>query len=685
MPRWKLQKSASLRDDFCSISASDLTHTDAMSVRSADSSTFEQLARSLAEVWMTCMLDPARQVPQVDKILAAASAQDRPRLAAMSMAFEANVTIVLRAGNPIAQARVAALVEEVRKLGWDRATQLAEAAWKRASAYHADLSADGEPPMLAHAQAQDDPRPPIERVWTDFALCSVKAHSADYPGALADGVAADTQASATGLDMPVVQAGQLLSFVFLSVGDYDGAAAVLPQAIDAARRCGMPHRALIYNLLLSLVLNGQFAQALQLVQSRPDVLGSGGSAMDNPIFCAMVARVWQANGSGDAALALLDSLPAQAEQMYLPNETANLVWLASEVRLEHHQAARVRTDVEAFLAGVASRGERLSPMNLTRLEAALSAACEAQGDLAAALAAVKRSQQAGYNWMADSVASRLRAMQLADTHADPQRLQRRLQVVDDQVKRARSGLDEPDPARQARFLAHVTHEMRNPLNGVLGMNSLLMKSDLDDKQRKYLDLAQSSAQMLLALCNDVLDLAKIDSGRFELHQEAHDVAAIASEVVQIFQPQAAIKRLALNCHVAQDLPARLRCDRLRIQQLLMNLLGNALKFTRRGSIDITLDWLAETEAAGQLVVAVRDTGIGLSEEAQARLFQEFTQADSSVAQQHGGTGLGLALCRSLVEMMGGEIGVTSAPSQGSTFRFAVPLLVDGVEALAEAA
>ena len=133
------------------------------------------------------------------------------------------------------------------------------------------------------------------------------------------------------------------------------------------------------------------------------------------------------------------------------------------------------------------------------------------------------------------------------------------------------------------------------------------------------------------------------------------------------------------------MPGRLLCDRLRIQQLLMNLLGNALKFTRRGSIDVTLDWLAATESTGQLVVSVRDTGSGLSEEAQARLFQEFTQADSSVAQQHGGTGLGLALCRSLVEMMGGEIGVTSAPDQGSTFRFAVPLLVDGVEELAEAA
>jgi len=141
----------------------------------------------------------------------------------------------------------------------------------------------------------------------------------------------------------------------------------------------------------------------------------------------------------------------------------------------------------------------------------------------------------------------------------------------------------------------------------------------------------------------------------------------------------------LHCHIAQDLPDRLLCDRLRIQQLLMNLLGNALKFTRRGSIDIDLAWRPSSASAGQLVVAVRDTGCGLSSEAQARLFQEFTQADSGVAQQHGGTGLGLALCRNLVELMGGEIGVTSAAGQGSTFRFTAPMLIEGVESLTEAA
>ena len=651
----------------------------------ADSSIFEQHARALAVVWMTGMPDAARQGRQVDHILAAASAEDLPRLAALSKAFEATVTIVLCSDQPGATTRVASLFENVRKVGWARATRLAEAALSRAQRYHPVPLFTGPPPVLAHGQPDDDPRPPVERVWTDCTLCGLKAMAADYPAALTHGVAADAQATASGLDIPVVHAGMLLAFVFLSVGDVDGAATVLPRTLAAAQRCSLPLGTLIYNLLLSLVLSGRFAEALQVVQDHRWILGDELPAERRMLTSRVVARVWQACGRGDEALTLLNSMPDQADELLMPALTANLVWLAAEVRLQHLQAAQVRSDVEAYLARSAARGERLSPMNQTRLQAVLSAACEAQGDLGAALAAVKRSQLAGYSWMADSVTSRLRAMYLAEAGADPQRLKRRLKVVDDQVKRARNELKHPDAARQARFLAHVTHEMRNPLNGVLGMNSLLLSSNLDDKQRKYLSLAQSSAQMLLALCNDVLDLAKIDSGRFELHREPHDVAAIAREVVQIFQPQAAIKRLALNCHVAQDLPGRLLCDRLRIQQLLMNLLGNALKFTRRGAIDITLDWLASTESAGQLVVAVRDTGCGLSQEAQARLFQEFTQADSSVAQQHGGTGLGLALCRNLVELMGGEIGVSSAPDQGSTFRFAVPLLVDGVEALAEAA
>jgi len=655
-----------------------------MTLGSADTSTFERHARAVAEVWMTCMLDESKYGRQIDQILAAASAADRLRLSALSMAFEATVLMVLRT-EASALARVASLHDEVRKVGCDRATQLVEAAWSRAQRYASDPESKLSLPVLAHAEASADPRPAIERVWTEFTLCGWRAESGDYAGALAHGVAADALAHATGLDMPVVQAGQMLAYVFLSVGDVDGAAAVLPGAIEAARRCGMPHRALIYNLMLSLVLSGRFAEALPLAQAHPEMLGSGTAARRNVVFCGMVARVWQASGRGEEALALLDSLPVQTELLSTPNEFANLVWLAAEVRLEHHQAAQARAEVQAFLAGTAARGEHLSPMNQTRLQAVLSAACEAEGDLAAALAAVKRSQLAGYNWMADSVASRLRAMHLAAAHADPQRLQRRLKVVDDQVKRARRELAHPGAVRQARFLAHVTHEMRNPLNGVLGMNALLLNSNLDDKQRQYLSLAQSSAQMLLALCNDVLDLAKIDSGRFELHHEPHDVAAIAREVVQIFQPQAAIKGLALHCHVAQELPGRLLCDRLRIQQLLMNLLSNALKFTRRGSIDIDLAWRASSEAAGQLEVAVRDTGCGLSSEAQARLFQEFTQADSSVAQHHGGTGLGLALCRNLVELMGGEIGVTSAQGQGSSFRFTVPLALHGSERLASAA
>jgi signal transduction histidine kinase len=179
--------------------------------------------------------------------------------------------------------------------------------------------------------------------------------------------------------------------------------------------------------------------------------------------------------------------------------------------------------------------------------------------------------------------------------------------------------------------------------------------------------------MLLALCNDVLDLAKIDAGRFELNPQPNDVAALLGETVELFSPQVTAKGLSLELQVSPTLPPRLVVDRLRMQQLLMNLIGNAAKFTRQGGIRVVVQWQATHQEAGQIHVAVVDTGPGLNAEQRARLFQEFSQADASVAQQHGGTGLGLALCRSLVTLMGGTIGLDSEPGQGSTFWFEVPL------------
>jgi signal transduction histidine kinase len=276
------------------------------------------------------------------------------------------------------------------------------------------------------------------------------------------------------------------------------------------------------------------------------------------------------------------------------------------------------------------------------------------------------------------MASRLRALQIgqphADVDADAARLAERLQAV---------GSASLEAGRQRRFLQHVSHEMRNPLNGVLGMTSLLMLSELDELQRKYVTVAQSSAQMLLALCNDILDLAKIEAGRFELNPQPVAVAALLGEAVDAFLPQVQARGVELALDVDARLPPTLVVDRLRLQQIVMNLLSNAAKFTREGRIGVQAGWLpGDTGASGRLRVTVRDTGPGLTPEQRGRLFQEFGQADAAIAQAHGGTGLGLALCRGLVELMRGTIDVDSTPGEGSTFWFEVPASGAVVEAAA---
>jgi PAS domain S-box-containing protein len=221
---------------------------------------------------------------------------------------------------------------------------------------------------------------------------------------------------------------------------------------------------------------------------------------------------------------------------------------------------------------------------------------------------------------------------------------------------------------KSEFLGIMAHELRNPLSGVLGFAQLLSDTALDDEQKGYVRRISSSGEHLLAVVNDTLDFSSIEAGTLAIHPAPFDLAPLVKLSSDIVRKSAADKGLAFHCDVAAGVPAQITGDERRIRQILINLLGNAIKFTASGSVVLRV-----TRSGGSLDFSVEDTGLGISSEVRARLFQLFTQADSTINQKYGGTGIGLAVSQRLAEAMGGTISVVSTPGKGSTFTFRLPL------------
>jgi two-component system sensor histidine kinase RpfC len=228
-----------------------------------------------------------------------------------------------------------------------------------------------------------------------------------------------------------------------------------------------------------------------------------------------------------------------------------------------------------------------------------------------------------------------------------------------------------EQANQAKslFLASVSHELRTPLNAIIGMGAMLESSSLDAEQVEMSETIMTSARSLLMLINGILDLSRIEAGRMPVTQEAFDLARLLSEIRTIFLSRARTKGVRLNMYVTARTPLLLLGDSRWLREVLLNLVGNAIKFTDSGSVTVAVDAAGQAEDRSRLRFEVVDTGIGIKPEAQERIFDTFTQADETIVRRYGGTGLGLAITRKFVRLLGGEIGVRSAPGAGSTFWF----------------
>lgn len=252
------------------------------------------------------------------------------------------------------------------------------------------------------------------------------------------------------------------------------------------------------------------------------------------------------------------------------------------------------------------------------------------------------------------------------TNSEPQLL---LQAIENMVRELKEAKDEAESSNRAKtsFLANMSHEIRTPMNGIIGMTELAMESAVSLEQKEYLQGVSSSAEHLMNLINDILDISKIEAGRLQLESIPFFLNEVIATIIRPLELRAAQKGIYCNLRISQTIPDKLIGDPLRLRQIITNLVGNAIKFTNNGGVTLRIDEDNVTDTSVTLIISVSDTGIGIHKSDLGEIFNPFVQADSSITRQFGGTGLGLSIVSQIVDMMGGTVAVSSEPGNGSTF------------------